>query len=312
MRLKAERTFTIPISNGIFAHRERIGAAVWVFMWLIDHTTKEVSAADGKVDGLVYNGRPVLLGEMATELAMCPTSVREHLSQLAKAGYIRKINHGNGRPNGYAVVNSKRFNSRKEVDHRTQTPPEKQQDPARNPVGPRQKSSTVIKETDQNKAKHLLATVSTETAAGDLVLTAEEELKPAKRKFEQEPDPRHQPVLRFIVDSYKQKNGVNCPDIKQLAGALGQFLKGCDSSWTTPDICACITNRFDSDKPPLGQAPHRWISQLATWRNGALTAFNTLKPKAVPNGNNGQISELRYDDPATQLAALGVPARRAM
>jgi hypothetical protein len=309
MRPQAERTFTIPVSNGIFAHRERIGAAIWTFLWLIDHTTKEVSVVGGKAEGLVYNGRPVPLGDIATELAMCSNSVREHLSQLAKAGYIRKINHENGRPNGYAVVNSKRFNRRKELDYGTETPPEKRRgsdvtppeipqgtppencmDPARKVAGPRQKSSTVIKETNQNKAKHPLATVPTDTAAGDLVLTAEKEPKHVKGKIERPSDPRHVPVFRFILESYKEKNGVNCPDLKKLAGALAQFLKGCDSSWTTPDVCACITNRFDSDKPPVGEAPHRWISQLATWRNGALTAFNTLKPKAVPRSSSGQKS----------------------
>src|SRR5215468_321775 len=47
-------TFVIPVSNGIFAHRDKIGASIWVFLWLIDRSTYEVPTADGQdVEGLV-------------------------------------------------------------------------------------------------------------------------------------------------------------------------------------------------------------------------------------------------------------------
>jgi hypothetical protein len=49
-------TYSIPVSNGLFAHREKIGPAIWVFLWLIDATTKEIPGADGKAEGLVYGG----------------------------------------------------------------------------------------------------------------------------------------------------------------------------------------------------------------------------------------------------------------
>ena len=37
-------TFAIPISSGLLAHCQKIGIAVWVFLWMIDRTTKEVSS----------------------------------------------------------------------------------------------------------------------------------------------------------------------------------------------------------------------------------------------------------------------------
>src|ERR1700691_4751529 len=40
-------TFAIPISSGIFAHCQKIGIAIWVFIWMIDRTTKEVSTEEG-------------------------------------------------------------------------------------------------------------------------------------------------------------------------------------------------------------------------------------------------------------------------
>ncbi|HEV8189474.1 MAG TPA: hypothetical protein VGP83_17095 [Pyrinomonadaceae bacterium] len=103
-------TYRIPISNGIFAHRKRIGAAIWVFLWLIDKTTKEVEAVDGEsMDGLVFGGRPVTMSAVAGDLQMSINGVRDQLSQLLKGGYIRAIQHGAGIANGYAVLNSKKW-----------------------------------------------------------------------------------------------------------------------------------------------------------------------------------------------------------
>jgi hypothetical protein len=109
----SKSTYSIPVSNGLFAHRKKIGPAIWVFLWLIDATTKEISGADGKAEGLVYGGQPVPLSVIAADLDMSWDAIFEHLGLLTKAGYIRKLGHGNGRPNGYAVVNSKRFANRR-------------------------------------------------------------------------------------------------------------------------------------------------------------------------------------------------------
>lgn len=86
MKGLAPGTYIIPVSNGIFAHCERIGAAIWVFLWLIDKTTKEVPAG-GKVDGLVLDGRSVAIGEIVSDLPLSHRTVREHLFRLAEAGY---------------------------------------------------------------------------------------------------------------------------------------------------------------------------------------------------------------------------------
>jgi hypothetical protein len=100
------------VFTGIFEHRKKIGAAIWVFLWCVANTTQEATAADGRAEGLVLGGHPVPLKRIALELDMSTDAVYEHLVLLADAGYIRKLLHGNGRPNGYAVVNSKRFNRR--------------------------------------------------------------------------------------------------------------------------------------------------------------------------------------------------------
>jgi hypothetical protein len=278
----AERTFIIPVSNGIFAHRERIGAAIWVFLWLIDHTTKEVQAAGGKVDGLVYGGRPVLLGEMTSELALCMNSVREHLAQLAEGGYIRKIDHGNGRANGYAVVNSKRFNRRKgpetipekqqgtpetPPEKRHGTLPEKQQDPTRKAAGTLPEKQHHIKETNHYKPRHSKVH-ATETVAETFTLTAEQS-NPEKKKPEQS-DPRHRPVLQAIIEGYRKKNldaqgrPMDPPDIPKCAGVLRDFLGKCN--WSTEELRKCVSNRFESEHRPVSQAPADWIKRLTDFK----------------------------------------------
>jgi hypothetical protein len=156
-------TYSIPVSNGLFAHREKIGSAIWVFLWLIDATTKEIPGADGKAEGLVYGGRPLPLGAIAADLKMSWRSTYEQLAQLVEGGYIRKIANGNGRANGYAVVNSKRFAKRGKSrdasagttvrsstgtteENRIGTPEEKCEDLCRRTSVPMQKSATLYKE----------------------------------------------------------------------------------------------------------------------------------------------------------------------
>ena len=116
-----------------------------------------------------------------------------------------------------------------------------------------------------------------EPAIAELVLTPE-----ATPKRKHEPDPRHGPIWRFIADTYLQRNQVNCPDPAKCNGALAQFLKGCD--WSTEEIRTCITNRFDSDRPPPSESPFRWIARLATWRDGALDTYGSLKTEGGTNG----------------------------
>ena len=61
-------TYAIPISNGILSHCQSIGPAIWVFLWLIDHTTKEVEGADGQLEGLVFGGLQVRSSQIANDL----------------------------------------------------------------------------------------------------------------------------------------------------------------------------------------------------------------------------------------------------
>jgi hypothetical protein len=103
------RTYVIPVSNGIFEHCQRIGVAVWVFLWMVDHTTKEVAGTDEGIEGLVYGGRAIRARDVARDLQMSTRTVHVHLARLLDGGYLRKINHGDGMPSGYSVLKSKKW-----------------------------------------------------------------------------------------------------------------------------------------------------------------------------------------------------------
>jgi hypothetical protein len=103
-------TFVVPVSSGIFAHCEKIGVAIWVFMWAIDRTTKETPSEGGLgLEGLVYGGRPIRAQEIAKELQMAPRTVQTHLNHLVTHGYLRRLSQGLGGAAGYAVRRSKKW-----------------------------------------------------------------------------------------------------------------------------------------------------------------------------------------------------------
>jgi hypothetical protein len=77
------RSYPIPVWNGIFDHREKIGPAIWVFLWLIDKITREEAGA-----GFVLGGSVVRMDTIARELKDSQKTVRRNLETLKKWGYI--------------------------------------------------------------------------------------------------------------------------------------------------------------------------------------------------------------------------------
>jgi len=104
-----QQTYSIPISNGIFAHCKKIGSAIWVFLWLIDRTTKEAEGPEGQLEGLVLGGMQVRASLIAKDLDIATRTVHEHIERLCGLGYVRRIDGGDGMPAGYAVQKSKKW-----------------------------------------------------------------------------------------------------------------------------------------------------------------------------------------------------------
>lgn len=101
-------SFYFPIFSGVLEpeHVEKIGTALWEFIWLISKTTKEVKEGDENI-GIVLGGRPIKNVEIAESLGASLRSVERNISRLRKYGYIETKRTPYG--NVFKVKNSKKF-----------------------------------------------------------------------------------------------------------------------------------------------------------------------------------------------------------
>lgn len=90
------------ISAGLLEakHKEKIGPALWEFLWLISHETKQ--------DGKILNGSPVTAVRIATELGEHKNTAKINLTRLEGAGYITRARL-NGLPYEYRIAHSKKW-----------------------------------------------------------------------------------------------------------------------------------------------------------------------------------------------------------
>ncbi|MCL1696558.1 hypothetical protein [Lysinibacillus sp. BPa_S21] len=100
--------FFFPVFTGLLEpeHVEKIGSALWEFLWLISKVTKEVVENDETI-GIVLGGRPVKNIEMSESLGYSLAKVERNISTLKKHGYIttKRTPYGNI----FKVKNSKKF-----------------------------------------------------------------------------------------------------------------------------------------------------------------------------------------------------------
>lgn len=101
-------SFYFPVYTGLLTpkHRERIGPAIWEFLWLVSKVTKEVQE-EGETLGIVLGGRPVKLAEIAAELGGSERTVKRNIARLKDEGYIETVRAPYGEI--YKVRKSKKF-----------------------------------------------------------------------------------------------------------------------------------------------------------------------------------------------------------
>jgi len=93
----APRTFRIPVSTGIFEHTKKIKSALWLFLYYVDRTTKEITDAEsGLLVGQVLGLHPCLDSDAASALGVHFKTIREWRTLLAEGGYIRQTRCSNG------------------------------------------------------------------------------------------------------------------------------------------------------------------------------------------------------------------------
>jgi hypothetical protein len=97
------KSHVIPVWNGIFDHRKRIGEAIWEFLWCLDRVTVEIDGV-----GLVLGGTPVKLEMIAGDLRGSDReTIRRHLKRLEVGKYIRTRRTPYGQV--IEVLNSRKF-----------------------------------------------------------------------------------------------------------------------------------------------------------------------------------------------------------
>ena len=87
-------------------HFEKIGPALWEFLWLVAKTTKEITV-NGETIGIVLGGRPIKNAEIAESLGTSLRSTERNISRLKKYEYINTKRTPYG--NIFEVRNSKKF-----------------------------------------------------------------------------------------------------------------------------------------------------------------------------------------------------------
>ena len=80
--------FYISVANGLLSkeHRERMGSAVWEFMWCLDKITKVETNI-----GYVLGGKPINLSDLAEQLGTVEMTTSRNLERLEENGYIIKL-----------------------------------------------------------------------------------------------------------------------------------------------------------------------------------------------------------------------------
>lgn len=119
-------TTTFPVTSGLLdsTHFEKIGPALWLYLWLIDKTTSD-EEIDGVRYGLVLYGHPISPALVTAAFGLNRRTYQNQIRQLADTGYV--ILQRTGRGHIIRVTNSWKWKWRKKVKTYTTRP----QGPAR-------------------------------------------------------------------------------------------------------------------------------------------------------------------------------------
>jgi hypothetical protein len=103
---------TFPVSAGLLEprHVQAIDpSSPWpIFLWFLEHVTRDEPDGEGDFLGIVLHGRPVRVQQVAMELGMKERACRRHLSRLVKMGYVLQKKTGVGTCT-YTVTKSKKW-----------------------------------------------------------------------------------------------------------------------------------------------------------------------------------------------------------
>lgn len=124
------QSYPFPIFSGLLEpkHYNRIGNAVWLFLWCISSTTKDVEK-DGVTWGIVLGNKPVKLTDLSERFGVTERTIRSWIKDLEKYEYIRVTRAPYGLI--FTVKNSKKYKIRPEENFLSDPERKKTSDPDR-------------------------------------------------------------------------------------------------------------------------------------------------------------------------------------
>lgn len=109
-----QESFPFPMFSGLLEpeHYQKIGNALWLFVWCVSATTKEFEE-DGTTWGAVLGGKPIAITEIAEQFGNEEKTIRRWMKTLESGGYIRTKRVPYGQI--ITVRNSKKFKKRSDI-----------------------------------------------------------------------------------------------------------------------------------------------------------------------------------------------------
>lgn len=135
------------VSKGLLEHKDRMGAAIWEYLWLIDKVTKDEPDGRGKFNGVVLGGKPLSAAMIASDLKEHINTARTNLRSLEVNGYIVRSRLPDNRFT-CTVTNSKKWfwNREPRTENHPSTRTENCATLGQKPVLPRTETCTSNKE----------------------------------------------------------------------------------------------------------------------------------------------------------------------
>src|SRR5579872_3665245 len=247
-----------PVHDRLLGLCRQLGAAVWLLLWLIRHTTSDVETTGGFV-GIVENDQPVPTQRIANDLGITLCSALDNLKRLEQAGEIERIPGGAGRAYKYRVLNSTRWELK-----RTNTPPEKITRVGEN-------TPTFFSDPLEKPGE----THGQNSEAINIEFNRKNSKASSRRKRREKIDPRHAPLREEFKRLYQLKNGIAAPWGPRDASCLSRMLDA-NPSASLELLLQCLQNRFDSEKPRLSAA-HKWMEDALSYARGPVDQFGNPK-----------------------------------
>lgn len=108
------KDFFFPTYVGLLSpdHKDKIGPALWEFLWFISKTTKEFIEGEENL-GIVLGGKPIKFADIGEDLGSSESTVKKHVNRLKKYKYIESKRTPYGEI--YYVKNSKKFKKNRQT-----------------------------------------------------------------------------------------------------------------------------------------------------------------------------------------------------